>query len=169
MSLIPWKWGSGRTAMTRAESDPFVALQREINRAFESFMSDEWFRDPLWLSAGWTNGSAYLYPKLDVSETDSEIHVTVELPGLSEKDIDVELREDRLRIAGEKKDERSTKEHNFHRVERTFGAFERIIPLPAKVKHEGTQARFKDGVLTIVMPKVERSRVEQKIPVQAGA
>jgi|DewCreStandDraft_4_1066084.scaffolds.fasta_scaffold00144_18 HSP20 family protein len=168
MSLIPWKWGSGRTGMTRAESDPFMALQREINRAFDSFLSDDWFRDPLWLQRNWANGAGFLTPRVDVSETESEVHVTVELPGLSEKDLDVELRENQLRIAGEKKDERSTQDHNFHRMERTFGAFERIIPLPAKVQREGVQARFKDGVLSIVMPKVERSRVAQKIPVQAG-
>jgi HSP20 family protein len=165
MSLIPWKWGAeDRGLAVRGERDPFTALQREMARAFDSFLSDDFFRGPMW-----SDRAEWMAPKLDLSETANDVHVTVELPGLSEKDIDVELRDNMLRIRGEKKDVRETKEHNFHRTERMFGSFERVVPLPAKVRREGVDAKFKDGVLTVVLPKVEPSQVEQKIPVQAGA
>ncbi|GIX03322.1 MAG: molecular chaperone Hsp20 [Planctomycetaceae bacterium] len=162
MSLIPWKWGSERTGMTRTDVDPFLALQREINRAFEAFWNGEDMLRPL--------GENFLSPRMDVSETDDSVHVTVELPGLNEKDIEVELRDDRLRISGVKKDERETKEHNYHRMERVFGSFERVVALPAKVKREGAEARFKDGVLTVTIPKAEptMTKVEHKIPVKGG-
>lgn len=156
MSLIPWNWSRER-GLARAERDPFTELQHEINRVFESIWTGD---DVLRTSV--------LTPKLDVSETEQDIQVTVELPGLSEKDLDVELADDRLKIRGEKKDSRETKEHNFHRMERTFGSFERMIALPAKVKRENVHATFKDGVLTVVLPKVEPSRVQQKITVQGA-
>jgi len=164
MSLIPWKWG-GETGLMRGDGDPFTTLQREVNRVFDTMLGDEDF----FAFPSWAGRKGFLHPRLDVSETDNEVHVTAELPGMSEKDIEVELRGDQLRIHGEKKDERETKGHNFHRTERSFGAFERIVTLPAKVKREGVDAKFKDGVLSVVMPKAEPSKVEQKIPVHAGA
>jgi HSP20 family protein len=157
MSLIPWNWNRERGLTRGDERDPFAALQSEINRAFESFWSGDEFLRP-----------TATIPKLDVSETDKEVHVTVELPGLSEKDLDVELVDDRLKIRGEKKDSREVKEHNFHRMERTFGSFERVVSLPAKVQRDGVEATFKDGVLSVVLPKVEPTRVQQKITVQGA-
>jgi HSP20 family protein len=162
MSLIPWKWNQER-GLTRGE-DPFTALQQEVNRVFDSLWTgDDSFRSPMWAEHG-----GWMAPKLDVSETDKEVEVTVELPGMSEKDLDVELMEDRLKIHGEKKDERETKGHNFHRTERSFGTFERMIALPAKVKREGVQATFKNGILSVVLPKAEPSKVQQKITVQGA-
>lgn len=162
MSLIPWRKGQ-EGGLTRAEErDPFAALQQEMNRMFDSFWNgNEMFRAPMWAErANW------MAPKLDVAETDKAVEVTVELPGLSEQNLDVELMSDCLKIHGEKKDERETKERNFHRTERSFGSFERVIPLPAKVNREGVQATFKNGVLSVVLPKVEPSVVQQKITVQ---
>jgi len=162
MSLIPWR-RSREIGLGRGD-DPFTALQHEVNRAFDSFLSgDDLF------GSGWSGRAGLMNPKLDVSETDKEVHVTVELPGMCEKDLDVELRDNHLRIHGEKKDERETKEHNFLRTERTFGSFDRVIELPAKVTREGVEAKFKDGVLSVVMPKMIPTKVEQKIPVHAGA
>jgi HSP20 family protein len=162
MSLIPWKWGQER-GLTRGDN-PFTALQHEVNRVFDSLWTgDDSFRSPMW-----AEHAGLMAPKLDVSETDKEVQVTVELPGMTEQDLDVELMEDRLKIRGEKKDERETKEHNFHRTERSFGAFERVIALPTKVHREGVQATFKNGVLSVVLPKAEPSRVQQKITVQGA-
>jgi HSP20 family protein len=137
-------------------------LQREINQLFDSFFDDSPFR------LGGRGGSLMVAPKLDVSETDQELHVSVELPGMNEKDIEVEFTGDALRIRGEKKDERDEKKHNFHRVERTFGMFERVVPIPVEVDREKAQATFKDGVLTIALPKVASSSAVQKIPVKSG-
>lgn len=147
--------------MPNAAADPFAALQQELNRTFDSFFDGkDWLTTP--------TGVPGLNPKLDVSETDAEVHITAELPGMAESDIDVELTDESLKIRGEKKDERETKEHNFHRMERTFGMFERVIPLPAKVNREAVAATFKNGVLNVTLPKLEPTVSHQKIAVQAG-
>jgi HSP20 family protein len=92
----------------------------------------------------------------------------MELPGMSEQDIDVELLENAVKIHGEKKDERETKEHNFHRMERTFGSFERVVPLPVKINREEVKAQVRNGVLTVVLPKAEPAMGQQKIPVMGA-
>lgn len=160
--LIPWHWGPARAVSRRGEADPFTALQREMNRAFDRFFEgDDFFGGPLLRESV----GGVLSPKVDVSETDKEVHVAVELPGLTEQDINVELADNALKIHGEKKDERETKEHNFHRTERVFGMFERVIPLPAKVQRDGVNATFKNGVLSVVLPKQAPTAVHQKINV----
>ncbi|HET6425478.1 MAG TPA: Hsp20/alpha crystallin family protein [Planctomycetaceae bacterium] len=152
--LTPWTFGVTK----RGDKDPFALLQQEINRTFDHFFDDS--------TAG---RDALTVPKLDVSETPNEVHVTAELPGMSEQDISVELLDDVLKIRGEKKDERETKDHQFHRVERSFGVFERAVPLPVKVQREGVNATFKHGVLTVVLPKAQSAPGHQKIEVKAGA
>jgi HSP20 family protein len=157
--LTPWKWND-RSLSTRRGVDPFAALQQEMNQLIESFFDDS----PMRLVG--RSGAALLSPKLDVSETEKELHVAVELPGMKEEDIEVEFTGDALRIRGEKKDERDEKQHNFHRIERSFGMFERVIPLPVEVDREKAQATFKNGVLTITVPKVVAAPPVQKIPVK---
>ena len=156
--LTPWNFGLTK----RGDKDPFALLQQEINRTFDSF-----FEHPL--ASGTATTKAIAVPKLDVSETANEVHVTAELPGMTEKDIDVELNDDVLKIRGEKMDERETKDHQFHRVERSFGMFERVVPLPAKVNREGVSATFKQGVLNVVLPKAQPAVSNQKIEVKGGA
>lgn len=162
-ALTPWRWNES-SAPARTSQDPYAALQREMNQLFEGFFDNH----PL----GWISGNerqALAAPKLDVSETDKELHVTAELPGVKEEDIDVELAGETLRIRGEKKDEREEKGHNFHRVERSFGAFERVVPIPAEVDRQGVQATFKNGVLEIKLPKLVSAPSSQKITVKRGA
>lgn len=151
--LTPWTFGVTK----RGDKDPFALLQQEINRTFDHFFDSS--------VAG---RDALTVPKLDLSETANEVHVTAELPGMSEQDISVELLDDVLKIRGEKKDERETKDHQFHRVERSFGVFERAVPLPAKVQRDGVKATFKQGVLTVVLPKLQSMPGHQKIEVKAG-
>jgi HSP20 family protein len=111
------------------------------------------------------NRSTVPFPKLDVSETDTAIHVSAELPGVKQEEIDVEIHADTLRVSGEKKDERVVNEHNFHSVERRFGRFDRVITLPAEVDTQNAEATFKDGVLSINLPKV-KPVTAQKIAVK---
>jgi HSP20 family protein len=147
--------------LSRNSGDPFSSLQKEINQLFEGFFDDgptKAFGDK-----GLTS-----VPKLDISETDNEVHVTVDLPGMKEDDIEVEFTGDSLRIHGEKKDERDEKRHNFHRIERTFGMFERVVPIPVEVDREKVQATFKNGVLNVTMPKAVTAPVSQKICVKPG-
>ena len=156
--LTPWR----RTALASRAVDPFTTLQSEMNRLFSGLFNG----DEMWAAPG--EGTTVLAPRLDVSETDKDIQLTVELPGLAETDVEVELLDEAVRIYGEKKDERETKDHNFHRTERSFGSFERVVPLPKPIQREGVVATFKNGVLSVVLPKATPNAAHQKITVQPG-
>ena len=142
----------GQQLSTRQEPfDPFYTLHREMNRLFDEvfhgFGSVGRVGSPLMEGQfGW--------PRLEVSETDKEVTVSAELPGLSEKDIQVEMANGVLSIRGEKKAERSD-ESKFV-SERYYGSFERQIPLEG-VEEDKAQADFKNGVLTVTLPKSEQS------------
>jgi HSP20 family protein len=94
-------------------------------------------------------------PAMDVAETESELVVNVEIPGMDPEDIDVSLSEGTLLIKGEKKPEEEEKEADYHLIERSYGTFIRSIPLPAEVQSEKISASYKNGILTIVLPKSE--------------
>jgi HSP20 family protein len=105
-------------------------------------------------------------PTVDISETDEEIRLTAELPGLGEDDFEVTLDGDRLTIKGEKKDEREEKEKGYHRVESLAGTFERSFRLPAEVDPESVSARYDKGLLTVTVPKPEEARPQlRSIPI----
>jgi len=104
-------------------------------------------------------------PRVDVTETDKEVKVTAELPGVDEKDISLELDENALVLSGEKKEEHEEKSRTGYRLERSYGSFHRVIPLPARVDVEKAHAEFKRGVLSVKLPKLEestRKRIEIK-------
>jgi HSP20 family protein len=96
-------------------------------------------------------------PKIDVSETSDTVHVTAELPGLKEDDVEVTLSGGNLVIQGEKRAEKEEKDKNYYRVERSYGSFHRSIPLPTEVDDKKVDASFHSGVLNIVLPKVKPS------------
>lgn len=160
--LIPWTWGRRETAMTRGESpDPMSALQGEINRAFEGFWRS--FEAPL-MRTGFTPtmGGGEIQPRVEVAETDKEIEVTAELPGMDEKDIEVSVTRDALTIKGEKRSEREEKRRDYHLTERSYGAIQRTIPLPADVDTDKVNASFKNGVLKVSIPKTAQLKAETK-------
>jgi HSP20 family protein len=97
-------------------------------------------------------------PALDVAESDAAYVVTVELPGAKRDDVTLEMNEDVLTIRGEKKSEREEKDEQRHYVERTYGSFSRSFRLPAHVDPEGIKASFRDGVLTVEIPKTEAQK-----------
>lgn len=97
-------------------------------------------------------------PPVDVRETEEAFIVSAELPGLSREDIDITLENNILRVAGERKLERDEKKDNYHRIERSYGAFTRAFAMPSQVDAERVQADFKDGVLTITVPKAAAAR-----------
>ena len=108
-------------------------------------------------------------PELDVTEDDEAFHVTVELPGLDEKDVAVSLTERVLSISGEKKAEKEDKTKNSYRRERAYGSFRRVLEIPADVDAERIEARFKKGVLSIALPKSKEAREKvTKIEVKAA-
>ncbi|GEO15137.1 Hsp20/alpha crystallin family protein [Microvirga aerophila] len=143
--LIPW----GRTQQTpsryREEGDPFMTLHREMNRLF-----DDVFRGFDLASFG-AAGRLAGWPSVEVIESDKEVRVCAELPGLDETDVEVLMNEGVLTIRGEKKSESEDKERAF--TERYYGRFERRIPLAWEVDEDKVEASFKNGVLTVAMPK----------------
>ena len=135
---------------------PFEELERirrEFDRLMEEFIAKE---EP---------AERFFAPALDVYETDGEVVVKAELPGVKKEDVEVLIRDHSLIIKGEKKEEKEEKTETYHRVERVYGKFERVVALPAEVKLEGVKAEFKDGVLEISLPK-EKTSKEAKIEIQ---
>lgn len=157
-SLIPFRSGG------LLGGDPFVSLHREVNRLF-----DDVFRGTgLSSTSGQERGAAVLAPQMNVSETDSEVRVTAELPGVSEQDIQVELNDDVLAIRAEKKEERRDDKENYHVVERSFGTFRRSLQLPFKVEPDQVSARFENGVLTVTLPRGAQQERAHRIAIHSG-
>ena len=98
-----------------------------------------------------------LKPALDIQETDKQYKISLEVPGVEEKDIQITLDNDVLLVRGEKRQEQETKDGGFHRVERSYGSFQRALNLPADANQDTIKAAFKNGVLTITMEKREAS------------
>ena len=146
--LIPWNWGKRQVPVRREQSQPLQSLQNDINRAFDSFWRGF---DLPWPST--SSAWSISMPSVDVSESDKEIEVTAELPGIDEKDIDISLAEGVLTILGEKKSEVEKKEKDYYLQERTFGSIERVVPLPDTIDLDSANATFKNGVLTVKLAK----------------
>ena len=134
----------------------FDRMRREMDRLWDSFLE----RRP-----GSTKEDDFL-PALDLSETKNELVVKCEVPGMEPKDIDISLSDGMLTIKGEKKLENEEKKANYHLVERSYGAFTRSIQLPKEVHADGISASYKNGILTVTLPKSEEARKEIKINVQ---
>jgi HSP20 family protein len=125
----------------------------DVFREMEDLTRD--FLPEIGLSNLMTGGELEWAPRLDITETEKQVEVKAELPGLERKDIEITLDRDLLVIKGEKKVEKEEKDRYYHRVERRYGNFCRSVRLPARVKDEKIDATFKDGILTITLPKVE--------------
>jgi HSP20 family protein len=156
--VIPWSRTENKTPALYRDSDPFMALHREVNRLFDDVFRgfDQFGRFP---SLG-ASRSSWGWPNVEVSETDKEIRVTAELPGLDEKDVELTLDDDVLTLRGEKRSESEDKERQFS--ERFYRHFERCIPLGTEVEEDKVEARFKNGVLSVTMPKSQRAQSRTK-------
>jgi HSP20 family protein len=133
------------------ESETFMRPFDEMRR----LMQDFWMR-PL---EGW--GEEFV-PRVDVKEEEKEVIVSAELPGLDQKDIDVTVTNDSVRISGEKKQEEEEEKKGYYRRETSYGSFERVIDLPTEVDEGKAEAEFSKGVLTIKLPKSEEAQAKQK-------
>lgn len=134
-------------------------LQQEVNRLFESTVG------------GGKSGTSLTTwaPAVDIHEAEDALVVTADLPGMNESDLDVRVENNTLTIRGERKFESDVKEENYLRVERTYGSFTRSFSLPNTVKTEGIEASYKDGVLTVKLPKREETKPRQvKVNVQSN-
>ncbi len=103
-----------------------------------------------------------LTPKIDIAETKTDVLITAELPGLEEKDVEVHFADRALVVKGEKKSEKEDKKKDYHRVERVYGSFNRTIPIPVEVDSEKIDAKFKNGVLKVTLPKTEEAQNKVK-------
>lgn len=159
--LIPW--GRSRAPAryedrpNDASISPFFTLRREMDRLFDDAFG----------SFGLSRfgaGAGFNWPNVEVVERDKEVHVTAELPGHDVDDVEVRVEDNALVLRGEKRIEFDDDER--HYSERSCGRFERHIPLPAEVDDERTNATFKNGVLSVTLPKTERARQQAKrIPI----
>ena len=152
MSEVPWPW-----RRRRGEMSPFVDLQGRINRMFE----DAWSGFDLAPFAG-AEAAGEIQPRVDVSETDSEIEIKAELPGVEEKDVEVTMANGRITLKGEKKSEKEEKKKGYHLVERSWGSFQRSFQLPDGVDAAKAKASFDKGVLTVSIPKTEKAKQNVK-------
>ncbi|MEW6269802.1 MAG: Hsp20/alpha crystallin family protein [Thermodesulfobacteriota bacterium] len=160
--LVSWRPGRKSVPVRRDVESPFAALQRDMNELFDRFF-DGFGLEPL----DWTHDLGTFRPRLDVSETDTEIRVSAELPGVDEKDVEVSLSDDVLTIKGERREEHEETEKDWYRREQSYGSFHRSIPLPHGIEADKVEASFKRGVLTVTLPKTASAR-RKKITVAAA-
>lgn len=161
--VIPWGWGRKGSAPT-VSGVPFGSLHSEMNRLFDDFFSDF----GLVSSTGKSPGCVGFSPQVDVSETEREITVTAELPGLEEKDLDLSLSGDALILSGQKRYEREEAREGTLLRERSYGSFERRIPLNVEIDADKVEARFRNGVVTVTLPKTQEARKQvRKISVES--
>jgi len=128
-------------------------LRSNVDRLFEEFFSPD--------RKIWPESSLAVVPAVDLEENDDAFMITAELPGMDKKDIHITFENNVLSISGEKKAEKEMKEENFHRLERSYGKFQRSFELPGYVDREKIDADYKDGVLTITIPKAEEAKPKQ--------
>ena len=143
MSLMRWK-----------PRHDLLSIRDEMNRLFDSVFTG-WPEQRRGLLEGeWA-------PSIDIAETDNDITVTAELPGVNQDEVDIAITDDVLTLKGEKKEQTETTEKNYHRIERSYGSFQRSLSLPTGVQADKAKASSKDGVLTITVPKAEEAKPKQ--------
>ena len=156
------------------QSSPFGLLRREIDRLFDDFgLPDFSFpvlsRFPVLDQTRQWAGVLSTTPAMDLLERDTEYEIQAELPGLDPSDIEVRLSDGMLTIKGEKTTEYAEEDVDFHRRERSYGAFQRMLQLPRGVNADAISAKFESGVLSVHLPKTAEAREkERKIEVTAG-
>jgi HSP20 family protein len=173
VNKMPAKPAAQETAPTRG-GHPLSLLRQEIDRLFDDLHWGSWRRplarslfeaEPFWREAGWGGG----VPAVDISEKEKDYEVTAELPGMEEKDIDVKFADGMLTIKGEKKEEKEEKKKDYYLSERRYGSFQRSFQVPEGVDAEKIEASFKNGVLTVTLPKTaEAQKQAKKIAIKKG-
>ena len=158
-NLIPWGRNNGNqvpSLLRDDDRDPFLSLHREVNRLFDDVFRGFGSGLP---SFGGASGFGAGWPSVEISGTDKEIKVTAEVPGLEEKDVEVLLNDGVLTLRGEKRSESEDKDRQFS--ERYYGRFERRIPVD-DVEADKVTASFRNGVLTVTLPKSEKAQSQVK-------
>lgn len=159
--MIPTIWRTERTG-PRSRNYPMLSLFDEVNRLFEDALpASSWSED----SRNFLNFT----PKLDIRETEREYVITGEFPGMQDKDIQIELKDNTVTFSGEKKFEHEQKDGEKTYVERSYGSFRRTIPFAVEIDEDNTSAAMKNGVLTLTVPKSEKVvRGAKKVSIKAN-
>lgn len=154
----------GRPLTTRqADNSSFELLQSDVNRLFDRFFDDPWLQPATARSNG---GASPFTPRVDVVDEKTHLRVTAELPGIDPADVELSVVENALVLKGEKKQQDTREDASgYHYSERSFGAFQRVIPLPEEVDTGPAEATFEKGVLHVRLPK-QAPREQKKIPIQ---
>jgi HSP20 family protein len=159
-------------ATTAQAWQPIETLRKEIDRVFDNFGQDFW-RSPFRALADfeplWSSKLAASFA-VDITENEKAYEITAELPGMDEKNIDVNVVNGGLTIKGEKKDEKEEKKNDYYVSERRYGSFQRYFRVPDGVDTDKIEANFKKGVLTVTLPKkAEAQKPAKKIDIKAAA
>ena len=125
------------------------SLQRQLNRLFDDALTTENWND----FGNWSS-----FPSAEITEKEDAYHLKLEIPGMEAKDLDIQVMADRVAIAGERKSETKSEEHGSTRSEFRYGKFQRIIPLPARVKNTDVTAEYKNGIVYLTLPKSEAEK-----------
>ena len=141
-TIMPWTKES--PFGQRAGADPLALFHRQVDNLFDNFFNTS-------LGVPWQGRS--FAPDIDVSESEKEVRVIAELPGLDEKDVEVTLADNILTLKGEKKEEQEEEKNGYHHSERSYGLFERSVRLPEGADTEKAEAKFKNGILRVSIPK----------------
>lgn len=152
----PFNWFKDEDAQNKSltlggAGHPFLQLHQEVDKLFNDALKN--FGLPSWDLGNAFSSNALLKPNVDISESEKAYNVTVEVPGVNEKDIKLEISNGTLTISGEKKLKNEQKDKNFYRVESSYGSFQRVLSLPEDVNVDDIGAEFKNGVLTLTMPR----------------
>jgi HSP20 family protein len=125
-----------------------ATLQQQMNRLFD---------ETLVPATGWERNLVRV-PAAEMEETQEAIHLKLEVPGIEAKDLDVQVTENAVSISGERKEETKTEENGVTKSEFHYGKFQRVIPLPARIQNTQVQAEYKDGILSLTLPKSEEEK-----------
>lgn len=158
--MIPWRKNETSVPVNRRQDEEkFLDFRSQMNRLFDDF-----FEQPLALSPffGEPTLMGDITPRLDVSETENEITISAELPGMEPEDIHITVDRNALTISGEKRAEKEEKGKRYYRVERSYGSFRRSVALPKEVEESKIDATFKRGVLKVILPKTKSAQEESK-------
>lgn len=162
MKLMPWR--NKKTSEPRDIASPSRGAGFDIERIFDRFLSDPWF------GGSWRNGEFFgagsWAPPVDVTETETEVHVRSEIPGVDPKDLSITVSDGVLTLSGEKSESTEKRDENYYHSERRFGSFRRNVQLPASVDPDQVNAEYDNGVLTVTLKRQEGATVK-RIPVSA--
>ena len=172
--LAPWNWfkkeehrsdvpvrhAQPSALKGRENRDPFTAIG-DLGRMLDSALKG---RSPLDFDSLLTplSASGLLRPQVDIGASADEYTISVEIPGVTEKDISLEVLDDSLIVKGEKRQEQESRDKSYYRVERSYGSFQRVLSLPEDAEHDKTSAVFKNGVLTVSIPRCKTGSSQVK-------